>query len=645
MEQQAQAPQTSTGSLDPQAVNLAKAIRQTETGGNANAVGKSGEYGAYQFTQPTWDNLSKQAGVNVPLKQANLEQQNQVAYYAIKKWKDAGYNPGQIASMWNAGGGEPDAYTGKFSNGQPSVGVNKYGVHYDVPAYAKSVMAAYNTFKGGGNVSQPDAQNPSSTANQTPTEQPQPLANRIANVLGFGGTVNTLADYIAKAQHPELSQYIETPTAGQTAGAALQLGSLAFPYGRVAGLGAKALGGILPEAAARIGGSALAGAAGGYTQDVAQGLLDKKSAADTLTPGTGTVIGGALGGTTGALGEYLSPANRQQKAVSSIQKNIEDVLNGTKSGRQWLAAEKAAGNDPVGDMVKAGFVPDVQDGKLTIQGLHEGDRAAIVTKLSNLRSAALDATGQSASTESLFQAAANPQDAAILERMKATGDMPKMKAEVARIVSQLRNEYGDSLSMGNLETIKEVNAQLSRKMATADPALSDARKQISLAAQKLIEQRAEASGLPGVAELNQEIKKYHVTMPATFEKLEGATIRGGRLGNILKQHTAGVIGGVAGTTLGGGAASTIVGALTAEKAMAILNKIIGDNSISTPMKERIIAEIARQEPEVVQQFLQYIGKEEGTIAPQLAPRLAPTKLGGGLLGRAVTNIGSRMAAQ
>lgn len=140
--------------LDPEAVNLAKAIRQTESGGNFQAKGKSGEYGAYQFTQPTWDSYSKKHGVNTTLDKATPEQQNEVAYKQIKEWKDSGLNVGQIASMWNSG--KPDAY--KDTNYK---GVNKMGVTYDVPAYAKSVATAYQTIKNGGQVGA-DPQNPSS---------------------------------------------------------------------------------------------------------------------------------------------------------------------------------------------------------------------------------------------------------------------------------------------------------------------------------------------------------------------------------------------------------------------------------------------------------------------------------------------------
>ena len=151
--------------LDPDAVNLAKAIRQTESGGNFTAKGKSGEYGAYQFTEPTWKAMSSKYGVNAPLNKATSEQQNEVAYRQVKEWKDKGYNPGQIASMWNSG--KPDAYLDSTYKG-----TNKSGAKYDVPAYAKSVATAYQAIKKGGQV-QSDPNNPSSTANQTPTEQPK----------------------------------------------------------------------------------------------------------------------------------------------------------------------------------------------------------------------------------------------------------------------------------------------------------------------------------------------------------------------------------------------------------------------------------------------------------------------------------------
>lgn len=151
--------------INPVAINMAKAIRQTESGGNYAAKGASGEFGAYQFTEPTWNNAAKKYGINVPLQSATREQQNEVAVKQINDWITSGKakDVGAVASMWNAGEGEPNAYLGTFSNGRPSEGVNSYGVKYSVPEYAKSVATAYQTIKQGGQVGI-DPNNPSSTS-------------------------------------------------------------------------------------------------------------------------------------------------------------------------------------------------------------------------------------------------------------------------------------------------------------------------------------------------------------------------------------------------------------------------------------------------------------------------------------------------
>lgn len=135
---------TNSNGLDPDAVNLAKAIRQTESGGNFQAQGKSGEYGAYQYLPSTWATDSqKYLGQAVPLQSATPEQQNEVAYKKIKDLKDQGNNVGQIASIWNSG--SPD-WQGK-------VGTNQYGVAYDTPAYVDKVAHTYQQIKSSSSPS------------------------------------------------------------------------------------------------------------------------------------------------------------------------------------------------------------------------------------------------------------------------------------------------------------------------------------------------------------------------------------------------------------------------------------------------------------------------------------------------------------
>lgn len=124
--------------LDPSIVNVARAIRDTESGSNFTAQGKSGEFGAYQFMPQTWNGLSqKYLGQQVDLSQATPEQQNAVAYNYIKDLKSQGNNVGQIASIWNSGKADPNG----------NVGTNSKGVSYDTPTYVQNVYQNYLKYK------------------------------------------------------------------------------------------------------------------------------------------------------------------------------------------------------------------------------------------------------------------------------------------------------------------------------------------------------------------------------------------------------------------------------------------------------------------------------------------------------------------
>ena len=98
---------------------ITKALGYTENGGKPDLsnlqAGKTGEMKSiFQYTPDTWKNYSQQVlGKVVPL---NPDNESVVTLKKVSDWLGKGYKPEQIASMWNAGVGEPDAYGGKFSN-------------------------------------------------------------------------------------------------------------------------------------------------------------------------------------------------------------------------------------------------------------------------------------------------------------------------------------------------------------------------------------------------------------------------------------------------------------------------------------------------------------------------------------------------
>lgn len=330
----------SSGALDPQLVNLAQAIRQTESGGNYQATGKSGEYGAYQFMPETWAAASqKYLGSNVPLQSATKEQQNEVAYKQLSDWKTANptWNIGNFASAWNAGAGKPNAY-------KDNVGVNSHGVAYDTPTYAKNVATAYQQIKAGQQNGQTQTQPTAPSANANPAATPDTssapgsqsnpdLLSRASDLLNTIFPNKNIGDFLgtelAKLTVPANErQYVSPSTAtignvsGDLLGDAAWLiggGEAAAPIEEASTLG-------------RIGqgvlGGAKAGAIGGGLSGAGTALSNNGSLTDAAIGGVeGALGGGALGGVLGG-GLSLVPKLAGRFANGGVQ-SVDNAVDET----------------------------------------------------------------------------------------------------------------------------------------------------------------------------------------------------------------------------------------------------------------------------------------------------------------------------
>ncbi len=143
--------------MDAGVVNLARAIRKQESGGDYQQSGDNGSsLGAYQWNnQPNGKSIPLQKGElpsnfkawakEVGLDENDFSPKNQdmVAYRKIKKLKDAGNNVVDIASIWNGGDKNRQDPNYITPSGLPS---QKKGI-YDVPAYAKAVNDYYQELK------------------------------------------------------------------------------------------------------------------------------------------------------------------------------------------------------------------------------------------------------------------------------------------------------------------------------------------------------------------------------------------------------------------------------------------------------------------------------------------------------------------
>lgn len=315
--------------LDPQAFDLAKAIKRAETGSSSdpyNARGKSGEYGAYQFMPDTYRALAKKyiGDENAP---PTVENQNKIAYSEIKSLKDAGYTPAQIASIWNSGDAEA------YKEGRK--GVNSQGAEYDVPSYVAKVSEAYRELSGVAPASQatsaPESQITSVPESQETHTPEKNIFEKVSEATGFGKTVDTLGTLIVRATDKNARQFIEAPTGKEVAGAALNVGSLAIPTGAGARAATGLVGRVVAPKAAGLVGRSAAGAAAGLGADAARDLEEGRE----VRPGAGTAIGGLV--------PLVGPA------LGRIAGESSGILTGSGYGTLKRGFEAAREGGEVGD--------------------------------------------------------------------------------------------------------------------------------------------------------------------------------------------------------------------------------------------------------------------------------------------------------
>lgn len=360
--------------LDQDAVRLAKSIRKIESGDNFQARGKSGEFGAYQYTPDTWAGRSrKYLGRDVPLEVATPQEQNEVQYKWIKEQKDKGYNVGQIASMHNAGEGRPNAYQENFK------GTNKYGVTYDVPAYAEKVAREYQAMKG-----QQGSAPQGNTGYAPPRPPEQPVQKDTAKQSGgFLSDVGNFAKGLISAPATMVARPFQL--AAELAGASAEdvdkfnLGGIIAPTSKNFGDVIKDVGRGAETVALGIGGGTAAGAgssllkgkvgsaliqgvkggaiAGGLT-GAGSTLEEQGAQTDAGSLAANTAIGAGIGGVAGGL---LPVAGAGLGTVPSILRgagrNIRKVAEGADNMAQRAATIRSLPNKAEQGAMRAG-IPD-----------------------------------------------------------------------------------------------------------------------------------------------------------------------------------------------------------------------------------------------------------------------------------------------
>jgi len=382
--------------LDPIAQTLTKAISMQEMGGgqpNFNAPsgddgstpdGSTGHTGggAWQWTSASWARDAQQVLGNAaaPMTPAN---QIQVAYTvnanrlnAIDPATGQKYTPAQVVSMWNAGPGEPNAYTGTFSDGTSSA-TDKF----NVPSYVSNVQKYAQQLYG----QQQSTQTSQTTPTGANTDSGSPsvggfLGNVVSSGANFAGnlvnaaihpiqTVQNIGSMAAgglqelggqtndnTAKFDQLKSYLgnrygsisnlEHTIYSDPIGFAADLSTVLGTGAGVAGLGAKA---------AELAGLGSTGIAAGGADFVA-GAEGAGAASTQATAASG--LAGGLKATAGALGtaaKYTNPLTPIVAGGSALLNKVKNASDVFANPQNYSAAEiaNAAPEKVVGDVQTA----------------------------------------------------------------------------------------------------------------------------------------------------------------------------------------------------------------------------------------------------------------------------------------------------
>lgn len=299
--------------LDPAAVNLARAIRKQESGGDYNHSGDSGSsLGAYQWNnQPNGKSIPLKSGevpsnfkawateVSLDPNDFSPKNQDMVAYRKIKKLKDEGHNVVDIAAIWNGGDAKRQDPNYITPHGLPS---QKKGV-YDVPGYARAVNDYYQELK----------------------EKSQNTDLTRDTIIGDNSQNNSQPDAVKTPSHTEFGK----------AGDALGEGNIAGALGHGASGVTQGFGNFVTGGGTNTLGKSLGTNLGFYGEKIkgAFGGKDNSQYYDTTQPSVGAVAdaglktgsavaGIAVGG--GLLGKLLtkSSALAHPEVVSALESAI-----------------------------------------------------------------------------------------------------------------------------------------------------------------------------------------------------------------------------------------------------------------------------------------------------------------------------------
>lgn len=541
------------GGIDPSVKALASTIGELETGASSQAAytkrGASGEYGRYQFMPNTYKLYAKKY-LGDENAQPTVENQNKIAYDFVNEKKQAGYNPAQILSMWNAGEAKPDAYKQNWR------GTNSMGVKYDTPAYVQKGSEIYQRKKA--------------EIGAFPGAIPQQLPDNPSFIQEASNQISKAGQGILDAYNNAASGNINPVSGviqglGAFAGGVGNLVNTSVEHLPVVGDAYKGLEGLVGQGVGALAqtnaGQGLMGAYQGFKEahpELAGDLEAGVNIASLVPMGKGLSLlkGGAESAASTAFKSSL-----EKKAAEEIASGLT-----TKQATGSLARAEARGLKPMETIVKdKRYLPDVveKDGRF-IYDSSKGSTALNETLASQENEL------QNMLAQGVKKNVMVPFEEA---RAKMVKDMVKefpvgpKRANAVRAVNELFDktiegeQLGHGRSMIDLSEFNDIKREMGEGINWGNLGVKSGEIKSAMyrSLMEQVEGYAKKAGVEGVHELNANMGQ-NIEALKILSSINGKAIKGGSgVGREIGRDVAGALGEAAGNTMGIPLAGTFAG--------------------------------------------------------------------------------------
>ncbi len=585
--------------LDAGIVNLSKAIRARESKGDYNAVGDAGtSKGAYQFNGSNFENWAKEASLDP--NDFSPVNQDKVAYYKIKSFKDKGYSPEQVAAAWNAGEGKIKNDAWKKNVGTTTINGKEIG--YDTPGYVTAVMQEFQRAKGntggfnatpfsnpaGGSTASPGQVNFSGV--QTPAQPHTDFLGQVGDDISkrsteagaagskaLTGVGNLLQGNVAQGGQDIFNGALQT--AGALGGLVGDVTTTALEHTPVVGTAVKGIENLIGQG---VGALAKTEAGQSVIKSVSEWAAKHPELSADIGAGFNIVTAIPILKGLGAVKNVAMDATAQALkgiAEKGVAKDLTSVISRTRPGATYISRNPKV----IQTLVDERALPDIENGKFTTSVAKQRIEQSI-NKIEENELQPLLENGNSPAVRSRM-----PFDQIVKDAEATATELQEDFAPIKKELELVRKRFGDYPTIAQINEAKRI---VSRKISEASYNSPDASamKVARSVLQKGVEDGAKALNLPNVAEINQRMSNL-IRADKALGYIEGKAVRMGTAGGLIQDvATAGgeMVGNASGIPIAGALLGRESGGFVGKKLAGIKTGLLnrtGKNAIRTPIKQ------------------------------------------------------------